>query len=373
MGHRILSIAGTRPEAIKLAPVAIEAARRPSLAHRLIATGQHDAMFEQVIEAFGVRVDRRLALAEPGQSIDALAGRVADAIRRLIDELDPALILVQGDTTSAWAAAKAAHRAGVPVAHVEAGLRSHDMAVPWPEERNRVEIDAMAALLFAPTEDARRNLLAEPAVTGAIHVTGNTGIDALVAMRARIAVPPQEDGRKLILVTCHRRENIGPGIAGICDALHSLARRGDVRIVLPVHPNPAVRAGVESALAGTSVELVPPLGYPEMVALSAGAHLILSDSGGLQEEAPALGVPLLVLRENTERPEALACGNLALVGTDSARILAEASRLLDDAAAHAAMARPAFPYGRGDAAEKILDIIENWLGSVGKSYKGAVG
>jgi UDP-N-acetylglucosamine 2-epimerase (non-hydrolysing) len=361
MGHRILTIAGTRPEAIKLAPVALGAARRPGLDLRLVATGQHDTMFEQVIDAFGVTVDRHLALAEPGQSIEALAARVADAIRRLIDELDPALILVQGDTTSAWAAAKAAHQAGVPVGHVEAGLRSHDMALPWPEERNRVEIDAMASLLFAPTDDSRHNLLCEPAVTGAIHVTGNTGIDALLAMRARVGLHSPEDSRKLILVTCHRRENIGAGIAGICDALHRLAERSDVRIVLPVHPNPAVRGGVESALAGTSIELVPPLGYPEMVRFLVSAHLILSDSGGLQEEAPALGIPLLVMRDNTERPEALACGNIALVGTDSARIIAEATRLLDDPAAHAVMARPAFPYGRGDAAEKILDIIEDWL------------
>lgn len=361
MRTRILSVAGTRPEAIKLAPIALAAALRPRLDHRLVATGQHDALFEQVTEAFGVEVDCRLALAEPGQSIEALAARVADAVKRLTDELAPALVLVQGDTTTAWAAAKAAHAMGVPVGHVEAGLRSHDMALPWPEERNRVEIDAIATLLFAPTEDARRNLLAEAAVGGAIHVTGNTGIDALLAMRARLAPSPPRDGRKLILVTCHRRENIGAGIAGICDALHRLAERGDVRIMLPVHPNPAVRAGVEMALAGTSVELVAPLGYPEMVAHCAGSHLILSDSGGLQEEAPALGVPLLVLRENSERPEALACGNIALVGTDSDRIVAEATRLLDDPAAHAAMAQPAFPYGRGDAAEKILDIIEDWL------------
>lgn len=355
-------IAGTRPEAIKLAPVAREAARRPGVDLRFVATGQHRALFDDVAAAFGLTIDHNLGLLVPGQSIEALTAGIAAAMPALIAQWRPDLLLVQGDTTSAWAAARAAHRQGVPTGHVEAGLRSHDVARPWPEERNRVEIDALSTLLFAPTEQARRNLAADPAVDGTVIVTGNSGIDALLAMRARTAAATlHEPGRRLILATCHRRENIGDGIAGIGAALRRIAARPGVRVVLPLHPNPRVREGLRAALAGSTVELIDPLPYRDMVRLMDAAHLILSDSGGLQEEAPALGVPLLVMRDNTERPEALAAGNIALVGTDPDRIVAATDRLLDDPAAHAAMARPAFPYGRGDAAEKILDAIEGWF------------
>ncbi|PTD26318.1 UDP-N-acetylglucosamine 2-epimerase (non-hydrolyzing) [Sphingomonas fennica] len=359
---RLLSVVGTRPEAIKIAPIARAAAARPAIDHRLVATGQHRELFDDMAAAFGLTVDRNLALGETGQTIEALEQRIAAALPALADELRPDMILVQGDTTSAWGSALAAHRLGMAVGHVEAGLRSHDLALPFPEERNRVEIDAVSTLLFAPTATARANLEAEPAVTGRIHVTGNTGIDALLWMRGMAAGHRLHDGgRRLVLVTCHRRENIGAGIAGICEALRRLARRPDVRIVLPLHPNPSVRAGIREALAGiANIELLDPLDYPTMVRMMDGAHLILSDSGGLQEEAPALGVPLLVLRDNSERPEALATGNIALVGTDPDRIVAAATRLLDNPAAYAAMAVPAYPYGRGDAAERILDAIEDW-------------
>ncbi len=360
---RLLSIAGTRPEAIKIAPIALAAARRPNIDHRLIATGQHERLFEDVTAAFGLAVARNLHLGRPGQTIDQLTARIADGVTKLIGDDRPDMVLVQGDTTTAWAAALAAHAAGIAVGHVEAGLRSHDPLLPWPEERNRVEIDAIATLLFAPTEQSRANLLAEPAVRGQIHVTGNSGIDALLWMHARSDALPVP-GERLILVTCHRRENIGAPIARVAEALAVLAARRDVRIVLPMHDNPAVRAGIVAALAGVrGVELIEPVPYPEMVGLLACAHLVLSDSGGLQEEAPALGVPLLVLRDNTERPEALASGNIALVGTDPARIVAAASRLLDDAAAHAAMAIPTFPYGDGRAAGRMLDAIEAWAGT----------
>jgi UDP-N-acetylglucosamine 2-epimerase (non-hydrolysing) len=299
-------------------------------------------------------------LGRPGQTPEQLAARIGSAVTKLVAELAPDMVLVQGDTTTAWAAALAAHAAGVPVGHVEAGLRSHDPLLPWPEERNRVEIDAISTLLFAPTEQSRANLLAEPAVTGRIHVTGNSGIDALRWMHARTDVLPTP-GERLILVTCHRRENIGAPIARVAAALAVLAERTDVRIVLPMHDNPSVRAGIVAALGGVAgVELIEPLPYPEMVALLARAHIVLSDSGGLQEEAPALGVPLLVLRDNTERPEALASGNITLVGTDPAAIVAAATRLLDDPEAHAAMAIPHFPYGEGRAAECMLDAIEDW-------------
>ena len=327
---------------------------------RIVATGQHRALFDDVVAAFGLEIEHNLDLLVPGQTIEMLTAGIASALPALIETIRPAMLLVQGDTTSAWAAARVAHRTGLPVGHVEAGLRSHDIACPWPEERNRIEIDAVSTLLFAPTAQARRNLAAE-SVRGRVIVTGNSGIDALLAVRGATAgTTLHEGGRRLILATCHRRENIGAGIAAICAALRRIAERPDVRIVLPLHPNPQVREGIRDALAGAAVELIEPLPYPDMVRLMDAAHLILSDSGGLQEEAPALGVPLLVLRDNTERPEALATGNIALVGTDTGRIVAETMRLLDDPVAHAAMAVPAFPYGRGDAAERILDAIEDW-------------
>jgi UDP-N-acetylglucosamine 2-epimerase (non-hydrolysing) len=329
-----------------MAPIAIAAARRPGIEHLLIATGQHERLFHDVIAAFGLDVFRNLHLGRPGQSIDQLTDRIGAAVKALVAELRPDMLLVQGDTTTAWAAALAAHAAGIPVGHVEAGLRSHDPLLPWPEERNRVEIDAIATLLFAPTEQSRANLSAETAVTGAVHVTGNSGIDALLWMHARTDVLPTP-GERLILVTCHRRENVGAPIARVADALAELATRPDVRIVLPMHDNPAVRAGIVAALGGMpGIDLIEPLPYPDMIGLLARAHIVLSDSGGLQEEAPALGVPLLVLRDNTERPEALASGNIALVGTDPA--------------AHAAMAVPSFPFGDGRAAERMLDAIEGW-------------
>ncbi|ARS26771.1 UDP-N-acetylglucosamine 2-epimerase [Sphingomonas sp. KC8] len=317
-----------------------------------------------MVSAFSLAVDHNLGLLTAGQSIEALETRIALALPPLIDKLRPDMVIVQGDTTSAWAAALAAHRHGVPVGHVEAGLRSHDMTCPFPEERNRVAIDTLSTLLFAPTDDASRNLITEPAVTGRIVVTGNTGIDALLAMRDRVRDWRLHDGgTRLILATCHRRENIGPGIASICAALRQLARRPDVQIALPLHPNPDVQTGVKQALSDVErITLLPSLSYPEMVRLMDRAHLILSDSGGLQEEAPALGIPLLVLRDNTERPEALATGNITLVGTDTDNIVAAATRLLDDPVAHAAMSHPAYPYGQGDAAERILNAIEDWFG-----------
>ncbi len=359
---RLLTIAGTRPEAIKLAPLVIEAARRPELLHRVVATGQHGRLFHGTLAAFGVEADADMGLPTAGQSIEGLAALVRAATAIEIDRARPDLLIVQGDTTSAWAAAMAAHAAGLPIAHVEAGLRSGDPLLPWPEERNRIEIDRAATLLFAPTPAALANLAAEPEVGGVAILTGNTGIDALLAMRASLPLPPPPPGGpRLVLVTAHRRENIGAGLANICDAVIRLAARGDVEIVVPVHPNPSVRAQVTTRLGQVAgVTLVPPLDYPQMVAMMARATLLLSDSGGLQEEAPALGLPLLVLRENSERPEAIAAGNACIVGTDADRIVAAASRLLDDPAAHAAMARPALTFGRGDAAARILDAIALW-------------
>ncbi|WBO21513.1 non-hydrolyzing UDP-N-acetylglucosamine 2-epimerase [Sphingomonas abietis] len=362
---RLLSVVGTRPEAIKIAPVALAAAPRSHINHRILATGQHGELFDEALADFGLHPELRLPPLLHDSSLDVMTARFADAIAATLRSERPDMVLVQGDTTSAYAGAIAAHRLGLPIGHVEAGLRSHDLHCPWPEERNRVMIDRLATLLFAPTSEARANLVAEAGVvTGIVTVTGNTGIDALLAMRARLPAPTSSADQALILLTCHRRENIGTGIEAICDAARRLADRGDVMILCPVHPNPAVGDIVRARLAEhPAITLTGALRYRDVVAAMAAARLILIDSGGIQEEAPALGIPVLVLRDVTERPEGLATGNLALVGTDADRIVVTASRLLDDPAAHAAMACPAFPFGQGDAATKILDAIEQYFSS----------
>ena len=362
----LLSIVGTRPEAIKIAPIALAAKGRSHLRHRILATGQHDALFDDALAGFDLMPDQRLGPLLRDADPDIMVDRLAAAIDPMLHAAPPDLVLVQGDTNSALAGAIAARRAGIPVAHVEAGLRSFDLNHPWPEERNRVLIDHIATLLFAPTEQAAANLRADGDVNGVIHVTGNTGIDALLLTRARIQPPSSASFGQpsLILLTCHRRENIGAGLERICEAVLRLAARGDVIILCPVHPNPAVRVIIRARLGGhPAIRLLGALPYRDTVAAMAAARLILTDSGGIQEEAPALGIPTLVLRDVTERPEALATGNLALVGTDPEQIVATASSLLDDPIAHAAMARPAFPFGGGDAAEKILDGVEQYFSS----------
>lgn len=363
---KVLSIVGTRPEAIKIAPVALEARKRLRIRHDILATGQHVSLLDDALGEFGLAPDLRLPDVPSDPSPDVMTARLDTAIRAVLATERPDMVFVQGDTTSAYAAAIAAHALAIPVAHIEAGLRSHDAARPWPEERNRVMIDRLATLLFAPTDLAKANLLAErDSVAGTILVTGNTGIDALLTMRARLHTSPQRHaGPALILLTCHRRESFGAGIAAICDAALRLAARGDVILLCPVHPNPAVGDVVRARLSHhPAIVLTGALPYRETVAAMVSARLILTDSGGIQEEAPALGTPTLVLRDVTERPEGLATGNLMLVGTDAGRIVATANHLLDDPAAHAAMAHPAFPFGRGDAAIKILDAVEQYFSS----------
>jgi UDP-N-acetylglucosamine 2-epimerase (non-hydrolysing) len=361
---RLLSIVGTRPEAIKLAPVAIEAARRVTVAHRILVTGQQSEWADAALAEFGLAADRRLPPIAIDPDPDITTARLADALMREFAGRRPDMVIVQGDTSSAYAGAMAAAALGLPLAHVEAGLRSGDLTQPWPEERNRIAIDALADLLFAPTADAAARLVAEPESRGQIHVTGNTVIDALFLIREALPLFVTTGGTRQILLTAHRRENFGAGLERICDAVLMLADRGDVRILCPVHGNPAVSGPLTARLGGhPAISLVPPLSYREMVAAMATSHLILTDSGGLQEEAPALGIPALVLRDTTERPEGVDSGNLRLVGTDPALIAAEAAALLDDPARHAAMARPAFPFGHGGAAIKIVDRIEQYFSS----------
>lgn len=365
MAIRLLSVGGTRPEAIKFAPIALAAAGRSGLRHRILASGQHQALFDQALAEFGLTADRQMVPPAYAPCPDVMAQRYAEALAPLLMDENPDLVLVQGDTTTAYAAALAADRLGFPVGHVEAGLRSYDFAHPWPEERNRVMIDRLATLLFAPTPEACANLAHEAdVVRGTVTLTGNTGIDALLTMMASLPDPAGE-GPALILLTCHRRENFGAGVEGVCAAALRLADRGDVTILCPVHPNPAVADTMRARLGGhPTISLTGALSYRAMVAAMRSARLILTDSGGIQEEAPALGIPTLVLRDVTERPEGLASGNLALVGTDPDTIVAAAGRLLDDAQAHARMACTAFPFGDGTAAIKILDAVEQYFSSV---------
>lgn len=356
----IVTIIGTRPEAIKMLPVVRALRARDDVDTIVLTTGQHKHMLDQVFAAFGERPDRELDLMVPGQTLNGLAARVIGAMSDVLADLKPALVLVHGDTTTAMAAGLAAFHAGVAVGHVEAGLRSHDLAKPFPEEFNRVAIDGLAQLLFAPTKGSAANLRRESLRDRLVEVTGNTGIDALLHVVRGLkgteldGVVSLDPARRLILVTGHRRESFGGGFERICEALARLADRPDVELVYPVHLNPNVQEPVRRLLAGRdNLHLIEPVDYLSMVALMQRAHLILTDSGGIQEEAPALGKPVLVMRDVTERPEAVECGVASLVGTDPDRICAEAAGLLDDAAAYAARARPAFPFGDGQAAIRI--------------------
>jgi UDP-N-acetylglucosamine 2-epimerase (non-hydrolysing) len=324
----------------------------------LIFTGQHSSLDAR---DFGLADFPLVQMSCAGtQDPDDYVRAVTSAMLRLLHD-EPDLLIVHGDTSSALGAALAGFRAGVPVAHVEAGLRTHDPFLPWPEEKYRVAIDADADLLFAPTETAAANLIAE-SVAGEIHITGNTSIDAVLAAEVELPQRLSPDGLPRVLVTCHRRESWGEGLQSIAAALVALAgdRAADIAVVL--HPNPHVAATMRRLLERVvGVSLLEPCDHRRLLRLMRDSDLVLSDSGGIQEEAPALGVPLLVLREKTERPEAIATGNVRLVGTHTERILMEARRLLSDPVARAAMSRKAFPYGDGHAAPRIAAIVAAWL------------
>lgn len=359
--QRILVTFGTRPEAIKMAPV-VKAlrARGEDFDTRVCVTAQHRAMLDQVLDLFDLRPDVDLDLMRPGQTLAALTSRVIERMSETLAAERPDVVLVHGDTTTAMGTALAAFYLRIPVGHVEAGLRSGRMDAPFPEEMNRVVIDRVADRLFAPTPGAAANLEREGVDAARILVTGNTAIDALLDVRARLddlRIPLREaidPGRRLVLVTAHRRENFGTPLASVFEALEAIARRfPDVELVYPVHPNPQVEGPARQRLQAPNLRLVEPVDYASLVWLLDRARLVLTDSGGIQEEGATLGRPVLVLREVTERPELVEAGAGRLVGTDRDRIVDEASRLLDDDAAWATMAKPRNLFGDGLAGARI--------------------
>lgn len=341
----------------------------PDIQVRICVTAQHRDMLDQVLAIAQITPDHDLDVMQVGQSLDALTARLIMTIGEVLDAEQPDRVLVQGDTATTMAAALAAYYRKIPVGHVEAGLRSGDIYQPWPEEVNRKTVSSIADLHFAPTQRAADALIAENVQEERIHVTGNTVIDALFATKTRIAEAPalaagldglaaRFAGKRLIAVTAHRRENAGIGMMNIAAAIGDIAARDDVAVIVPVHPNPDVRRAMEELLGERdNVALINPLDYPHFVRLLSMSNVILTDSGGVQEEAPALGKPVLVMRDVTERPEGLAAGTAKLVGTQRSQIVAETFRLLDDKTAFFAMAQAHNPYGDGRAAQKIAQII----------------
>jgi UDP-N-acetylglucosamine 2-epimerase (non-hydrolysing) len=368
---RLLFVFGTRPEAIKLCPLIRELRSRQEFAVRICVTAQHRGMLDQVLDAFRVTPDYDLNLMRPRQTLSGLTARILEALEPVLAAASPAMVIVQGDTTTTLAAALAAFYHRIPAAHVEAGLRSGDAAHPFPEEMNRVLTGRLAELHFAPTSRAAANLIAEGVPESRIHVTGNTGIDAVLYVRDALesgALPAAEwscldPARRLIVVTGHRRENFGGAFEREMRALARLAARPDVQLVYPVHRNPNVLGPAHELLGGRpNIHLIEPLPYVPFVDLLRRAHFIITDSGGIQEEAPSLGKPVLVMREKTERPEAVEAGTVKLVGTDEERIAGEATRLLDDPAEYTRMTRVHNPYGDGQASGRIGEIlaVQQW-------------
>ena len=363
---KILCVVGTRPEAIKMAPV-ILALREAAWAEvRVLATAQHRQMLDQVLEVFDIVPDIDMDMMRPNQTLPELTARLLGELDGVLSLESPDVLLVQGDTTTVMTAAMAAFYRRIPVGHVEAGLRTGDMQNPFPEEMNRLIAGRLSRWHFAPTESSRQNLLREGFDPASVHVTGNTVIDALVDVVAR-ELPPlvgvEDNDERMVLVTAHRRENFGAPFREICRAIRTIAdRHSDVRILYPVHPNPNVAGVAREMLSGhPRITLCEPLDYVPFVAAMKRAHLILTDSGGVQEEAPALGKPVLVMRRETERPEAVDEGVVKLVGPDYDAIVAEAGLLLDDENAYRAMAKGVSPYGDGKAAARIVAILNRDL------------
>ncbi|RYD67682.1 MAG: UDP-N-acetylglucosamine 2-epimerase (non-hydrolyzing) [Sphingomonadales bacterium] len=365
---------GTRPEAIKLFPVIRALSDTPGISVRTCVTAQHRGLLDQVLDIAGLTPDIDLDLMEPGQTLDQLTARLLTGLGAVMDAERPDRVIVQGDTATAMVGALAAYYRKIPVSHVEAGLRSGDIYQPWPEEVNRRIVAPVADQHFAPTETAAEALRRENVPPATIHITGNTVIDALLATQKRIAADPslavgldeiaaRFAGKRLILVTTHRRENFGDGMDGIARALGRISERQDVAILFPMHPNPNVVTAMNAVLGERSnIARIDPLDYPHFIRALGMSEIVLSDSGGVQEEAPAFGKPVLVMRETTERPEGVAAGTAKLVGTDEDRIVSEISILLDDHAAYSAMARAHNPFGDGHASARIARIVAHGFG-----------
>lgn len=367
---KVLSVFGTRPEAIKMAPLVLVLGADARFDSKVCVTAQHREMLDQVLGLFIIKPDFDLDIMRPGQDLTGVTVAVLQGMKDVFDQWRPDLVVVHGDTATAMATALAAYYAKIPVAHVEAGLRTNDIYSPWPEEMNRRIVGRLAKFHFAPTETTRANLIAEGCSDEVIFVTGNTVIDALLSTAEKIntdvalnvSLSEQfsflENNKRLILVTGHRRENFGDGFEKICEALSNIAERSDVQIVYSVHPNPNVQEPVNRILGGCkNIHLIEPQDYVPFVYLMSRAYLLLTDSGGIQEEAPSLGKPVLVMRDTTERPEAVAAGTVKLVGTDVSCILSEVLTLLDDPVVYQSMARSHNPYGDGRAAQKISKIL----------------
>jgi UDP-N-acetylglucosamine 2-epimerase (non-hydrolysing) len=387
--RNILVFMGTRPEAVKLAPVVAALRSTTDFRCTVVATGQHKEMFQKVAETFGFVVDADLDVMRPNQTLAGLTARLMDGIDGRLESAQPDMALVQGDTTTVLAAALACFYRRIPIGHVEAGLRTGNIWSPFPEEVNRRLATPLVTLHFAPTDTARAALLSEAIPEEHISVTGNTVIDALrielaaqasnATLRTRIGeelgqlIGPDWEKRPMVLITGHRRENFGEGIEQICKAIATLAERfADHRFVYPVHLNPNVLVHVSRLLGGLpNVKLIPPQGYRNFVALMARCRLVLTDSGGVQEEAPSLGKPVLVMRDTTERPEGVAAGTALLTGTSAQAIVRQATRLLTDEAAYRAMATARNPYGDGYAAGRIVERVRRYFLERVSSHKAA--
>lgn len=369
---KVMIVFGTRPEAIKMAPVVKKFQSHKTIQTVVCVTGQHRSMLDQVLSIFDIVPDIDLDIMQPGQTLTDITVNVLRGMEEVLKRERPDVLLVHGDTTTAMASALAAFYQQIPVGHVEAGLRTRDIHRPWPEEMNRCVIDVVGRWLFAPTDLSRQALLDERVAPERISVTGNTVIDALLMAAEAIRSKPErqdsfarqfeflDPSKRLILVTGHRRENFGDGLRRMCEALASLASRGDVQIVYPVHLNQNVQEAARKTLSGVDdVHLIDPLEYLPFIYLMERAHLIVTDSGGIQEEAPSLGKPVLVTRDVTERPEAVAAGTARLVGTDPDRIVREATLLLDSEEEYLRVSQIKNPYGDGTASDRILEIISN--------------
>ncbi|MFJ4445455.1 non-hydrolyzing UDP-N-acetylglucosamine 2-epimerase [Pseudomonas sp. NPDC089422] len=374
MAYCVMMVFGTRPEAIKMAPLARVLRTWPEVNLHICSTGQHREMLEQVLTAFGLNVDQDLKVMTQNQTLNGLARDLLDKLDHAYEQVRPDIVLVHGDTTTSFIASLAAFHRHIPIGHVEAGLRTGNLQQPWPEEANRRLTGVLADLHFTPTRDSDANLIREGVPPEHIAVTGNTVIDALLWMRDHLAErqwQPTADSplsvlrpeQRMVLITGHRRENFGPGFERICLALAQLAERyPDVQFVYPVHLNPQVQQAVYGVLSNRSnIHLIAPQDYPHFVWLMNRAQVILTDSGGVQEEAPALGKPVLVLRKVTERPAVLKGGTVKLVGTLTERIVDETRQLLDDPVAYARMARVYTPFGDGHASERIAERLTRWF------------